>query len=147
MAGTVQPSAPLELTQIFEPIREDLEAVEREFARHIESRVQLIPEIGRYIQNSGGKRFAVLEATSHGLSERTSRLAHVRFQAAVCTNITHEHLDLHGTFEAYRAAKVSLFERLGALLLVVAAAGALAVATAAIAPMNAKNMSDWVSHR
>ena len=56
MADTVQPSAPLELTQIFEPIREDLDAVEREFARHIESRVQLIPEIGRYIQNSGGKR-------------------------------------------------------------------------------------------
>ena len=56
MTGTVQPSAPLELTQIFEPIRDDLDAVEREFARHIESRVQLIPEIGRYIQNSGGKR-------------------------------------------------------------------------------------------
>ncbi len=53
---TVQKSAPLELTQIFEPIREGLEAVEQEFVRHIQSRVQLIPEIGRYIQNSGGKR-------------------------------------------------------------------------------------------
>jgi octaprenyl-diphosphate synthase len=46
----------LELTQIFEPIREDLARVEREFERHIESRVQLIPQIGRYIQSSGGKR-------------------------------------------------------------------------------------------
>src|SRR6476619_3008082 len=45
-----------DLSQIFEPIREDLDAVEREFVRHIQSRVALIPEMGRYIQNSGGKR-------------------------------------------------------------------------------------------
>ena len=49
-------SAPPDLAQIFEPIREDLDAVEEQFVRHIESRVELIPEIGRYIQNSGGKR-------------------------------------------------------------------------------------------
>jgi octaprenyl-diphosphate synthase len=49
-------SAAVDLTQIFEPIREDLEAVEAEFVRHIQSRVALIPEMGRYIQNSGGKR-------------------------------------------------------------------------------------------
>jgi octaprenyl-diphosphate synthase len=49
-------SAAADLTQIFEPIREDLEAVEREFVRHIQSRVALIPEMGRYIQKSGGKR-------------------------------------------------------------------------------------------
>lgn len=41
---------------MFEPIRADLEAVEREFVRHIQSRVALIPEMGRYIQKSGGKR-------------------------------------------------------------------------------------------
>ena len=46
----------VELSQIFEPVRADLERVEQEFARHIESRVQLIPQIGRYIQSSGGKR-------------------------------------------------------------------------------------------
>jgi octaprenyl-diphosphate synthase len=45
-----------DLAQIFEPIRDDLEAVEREFVRHIQSRVALIPEMGRYIQKSGGKR-------------------------------------------------------------------------------------------
>jgi octaprenyl-diphosphate synthase len=49
-------SVSADLTQIFEPIRGDLEAVEREFVRHIQSRVALIPEMGRYIQNSGGKR-------------------------------------------------------------------------------------------
>jgi octaprenyl-diphosphate synthase len=51
-----KPSDSADLAQIFEPIREDLEAVEREFVRHIQSRVALIPEMGRYIQNSGGKR-------------------------------------------------------------------------------------------
>jgi UDP-N-acetylmuramoyl-L-alanyl-D-glutamate--2,6-diaminopimelate ligase len=59
-----------------------------------------------------GMRYAVLEATSHGLSERTSRLSHVRFQAAVCTNITHEHLEFHGTFERYRSDKANLFRAL-----------------------------------
>ncbi len=59
-----------------------------------------------------GMRYAVLEATSHGLSERTGRLADVRFQAAVCTNITHEHLEFHGTFEQYRSDKANLFRAL-----------------------------------
>ena len=44
------------LSQIFEPIRADLERVDREFARHVESQVALIPTIGKYIQTSGGKR-------------------------------------------------------------------------------------------
>jgi octaprenyl-diphosphate synthase len=44
------------LSQIFEPIRADLEQVDREFVRHVESQVDVIPQIGRYIQTSGGKR-------------------------------------------------------------------------------------------
>ncbi len=56
LSDTAQKPAAADLAQIFEPIREDLEAVEREFVRHIQSRVALIPEMGRYIQNSGGKR-------------------------------------------------------------------------------------------
>ena len=48
--------APPDLAQIFELLRDDLDAVELQFANHIESRVELIPEIGRYIQSSGGKR-------------------------------------------------------------------------------------------
>ena len=48
--------APPDLAEIFEPIRQDLESVEQQFVQHIESRVELIPEIGRYIQRSGGKR-------------------------------------------------------------------------------------------
>ena len=53
---TVRSSAPAELAQIFEPIRDELEAVETAYTRHIQSRVELIPQIGRYIQTSGGKR-------------------------------------------------------------------------------------------
>ena len=50
------PSAVTDLAQIFEPVRGELERVEREFARHLESRVELIPQMGKYIQMSGGKR-------------------------------------------------------------------------------------------
>jgi len=46
----------LALSQIFEPIRADLEKVDREFGRHVQSQVELIPKIGQYIQTSGGKR-------------------------------------------------------------------------------------------
>ncbi len=46
----------LALAQIFEPVRGDLEKVDAEFARHVESQVAVIPQIGRYIQTSGGKR-------------------------------------------------------------------------------------------
>ena len=45
-----------DLAQIFEPIKDDLDRVEQEFVRHIQSRVALIPEMGKYIQKSGGKR-------------------------------------------------------------------------------------------
>ena len=45
-----------DLAQIFEPIRADLDRVEHEFTSHVQSRVALIPEMGKYIQKSGGKR-------------------------------------------------------------------------------------------
>jgi octaprenyl-diphosphate synthase len=51
----VEKSSPA-LAQIFEPIRDDLEKVDREFGRHVQSQVDLIPKIGQYIQTSGGKR-------------------------------------------------------------------------------------------
>ena len=44
------------LAQLFEPIRDDLREVEREFARHVQSQVALIPTIGDYVRNGGGKR-------------------------------------------------------------------------------------------
>lgn len=54
--------------------------------------------------------FAVVESTSHGLDQE--RVAAVEFDLAVVTNITHEHLDYHGTREAYVAAKAKLFRAL-----------------------------------
>jgi UDP-N-acetylmuramoyl-L-alanyl-D-glutamate--2,6-diaminopimelate ligase len=57
-----------------------------------------------------GDRAAVIETTSHGLA--LDRVAEVAYDAVILTNLSHEHLELHGTFEAYRAAKLSLFERL-----------------------------------
>jgi octaprenyl-diphosphate synthase len=53
---TAQKSSAVTLAQLFEPIRDDLRAVEREFARHVQSQVSLIPDIGNYIQDGGGKR-------------------------------------------------------------------------------------------
>ena len=44
------------LLQLFEPIRDDLREVEREFTRHVQSQVSVIPAIGTYIQDGGGKR-------------------------------------------------------------------------------------------
>lgn len=41
---------------MFEPIRQDLSEVEREFARHVQSQVAVIPTIGNYVKDSGGKR-------------------------------------------------------------------------------------------
>ena len=57
-----------------------------------------------------GDRAAVLETTSHGLA--AERVGSVAYDAAIFTNLSHEHLEFHGTFEAYRAAKLSLFARL-----------------------------------
>jgi UDP-N-acetylmuramoyl-L-alanyl-D-glutamate--2,6-diaminopimelate ligase len=58
-----------------------------------------------------GTQYAVIEATSHGLEQH--RVTACEFDVAVVTNITHEHLDYHGTFEEYRAAKARLFRSLG----------------------------------
>ncbi|SEN58845.1 UDP-N-acetylmuramoylalanyl-D-glutamate--2,6-diaminopimelate ligase [Gemmobacter aquatilis] len=56
-----------------------------------------------------GVTHAAMEASSHGLDQR--RLDGVRLKAAGFTNFTQDHLDYHGTFEAYFAAKAGLFDR------------------------------------
>lgn len=55
-----------------------------------------------------GAEWLVLEVTSHALSQH--RVWGVPFSVAVMTNITHEHLDYHGTFENYLNAKKKLFQ-------------------------------------
>ena len=72
------------------------------------------PEVHRTLRHmiDAGARYAVLESTSHGLSRKTCRLAHVRYGAAVFTNLSHEHLEFHGTYERYRDDKAALFRSL-----------------------------------
>jgi UDP-N-acetylmuramoyl-L-alanyl-D-glutamate--2,6-diaminopimelate ligase len=61
---------------------------------------------------AAGTDVCVLEVTSHGLAQH--RAAACDFDVAVVTNVTHEHLDIHGTLEAYQVAKASLFQGLTA---------------------------------
>ncbi|HNU03880.1 MAG TPA: UDP-N-acetylmuramoyl-L-alanyl-D-glutamate--2,6-diaminopimelate ligase [Anaerolineae bacterium] len=70
------------------------------------------PDVQRYLAQmaAAGCQAAVLEATSHGLHQ--GRVAAVDFDVAVVTNITHEHLDYHGTWQAYLQAKALLFHSL-----------------------------------
>ncbi len=55
-----------------------------------------------------GSKFAVLEVTSHGLDQ--NRVFGVNFSVGVLTNITHEHLDYHKTYDNYAKAKAKLFK-------------------------------------
>ena len=70
------------------------------------------PEVQAYLAGmiTAGLTHCILEATSHGLAQ--GRLDAVDVDVAVLTNITHEHLDYHGSWEAYRDAKAILFRRL-----------------------------------
>ena len=58
-----------------------------------------------YVQQ--GIRQVCMEVSSHALSQH--RVDHIPFQQAIFTNLTHDHLDYHGTLDAYAEAKASLF--------------------------------------
>lgn len=72
------------------------------------------PVVQRHLRRmvDAGLTHCILESTSHGLAQ--FRVASVEFDAAVVTNITHEHLDYHGSYEAYFGAKATLFQNLSA---------------------------------
>lgn len=72
------------------------------------------PDIQRLLAKmcANKKDYAVIEATSHGLSEKNCRLNDVDFNVAVLTNVTQEHLEFHGSLEQYRKDKSLLFSRL-----------------------------------
>ncbi|MFZ5932897.1 MAG: Mur ligase family protein [Patescibacteria group bacterium] len=52
--------------------------------------------------------YAVIEVTSHGIDQK--RIEGTKFMAAALTNISHEHLDYHKTFEAYRDTKLKFLK-------------------------------------
>ncbi len=70
------------------------------------------PEVQAYLRQmkEAGVTHVVLEATSHGLAQH--RATACEFDIGVVTNITHEHLDYHGSYEGYREAKAMLFRHL-----------------------------------
>ncbi len=70
------------------------------------------PDVQRYLSMmlAAGLTHVVLETTSHGWAQY--RVDACEFDIGVVTNITHEHLDYHGSYEAYRAAKARLFQSL-----------------------------------
>jgi UDP-N-acetylmuramoyl-L-alanyl-D-glutamate--2,6-diaminopimelate ligase len=57
---------------------------------------------------TAGNDSVVMEATSHGLALERTR--NCRFKVGIVTTVTSEHLEFHGTLEAYRAAKALLVE-------------------------------------
>ena len=67
------------------------------------------PDVQRFLSRmvTAGLTHVVLESTSHGLAQH--RVTGCEFDIGVVTNITHEHLDYHGSYEGYRAAKARLF--------------------------------------
>ncbi len=70
------------------------------------------PKIQAYLARmvAAGITHCILEATSHGLAQ--ARLNGVEFDLALLTNVMHEHLDFHGSWEDYRDAKALLFKML-----------------------------------
>src|SRR5690349_15007594 len=70
------------------------------------------PDVQRYLARmlQAGLTHVVLEITSHGLAQHRADAA--QYDIALVTNITHEHLDEHGSYESYRAAKGRLFRLL-----------------------------------
>ncbi len=62
-----------------------------------------------------GDTHMVLEVTSHGLAQH--RVLGIPFAVGVITNVTHEHLDWHKTFERYLSTKLSLLTRSDAVVL------------------------------
>ncbi len=73
-------------------------------------------DVQRYLARmvEAGLTHVILETTSHGLAQY--RVDASQYDLAVVTNITHEHLDEHGSYENYRAAKGRLFELLAETL-------------------------------
>jgi UDP-N-acetylmuramoyl-L-alanyl-D-glutamate--2,6-diaminopimelate ligase len=74
------------------------------------------PDVQRYLAMmvEAGLSHAVLETTSHGWAQ--NRVDACEFDVGVITNITHEHLNDHGSFDNYRAAKARLFTSLALTL-------------------------------
>src|SRR5690554_2064022 len=79
-----------------------------ESATHTTPDVVQVNRVLNRIRNEGG-RAAVMEVSSHALDQ--DRVDNLTMTGAVFTNLTRDHLDYHGTIEAYGEAKARLFRR------------------------------------
>ena len=72
------------------------------------------PVIQKYLYQmaENGCEYAVIETSSHGLSEKLNRTGCIDFDCGVFMNVTLEHLEFHGSFEQYRMDKANLFRKL-----------------------------------
>jgi UDP-N-acetylmuramoyl-L-alanyl-D-glutamate--2,6-diaminopimelate ligase len=93
----------------------DFKIAGRQWANDTRQSTPEAPEVQAMLREmaDSGCDYAVLESTSHALSARWNRLGGAQFDVALLTNVTHEHLDFHGTVEQYRRDKARLFEMLG----------------------------------
>src|SRR5215213_957091 len=93
----------------------DFKVGARQWANETRQSTPEAPEVQALLREmaDAGCGYAVIEATSHALSARWRRLDGCAFDLAVLTNVTHEHLDFHGSVEQYRRDKARLFEMLG----------------------------------
>jgi UDP-N-acetylmuramoyl-L-alanyl-D-glutamate--2,6-diaminopimelate ligase len=121
----------------------------REWANTMRQSTPEALEIQAFLREvvDAGCDYAVLEASSHGLSEGWNRLGNCAFDVAVCTNVTHEHLDYHGSVEQYRRDKARLFALLGAESSAIAGGGAGGAGGAALREPVAIVNADDPSHR
>ncbi len=83
---------------------------------HVEAATNTTPgaiDVQRYLRAmlDRGCKHAVVEVSSHALDQ--GRVDAVRFAAALFTNLSRDHLDYHGTMQAYARSKARLFEQLG----------------------------------
>jgi UDP-N-acetylmuramoyl-L-alanyl-D-glutamate--2,6-diaminopimelate ligase len=70
--------------------------------------VQLNLLLSRMVEE--GCDFAFMEVSSHSADQK--RIAGLKFEGGIFTNLTHDHLDYHKTFDNYLAAKKSFFDSL-----------------------------------
>jgi UDP-N-acetylmuramoyl-L-alanyl-D-glutamate--2,6-diaminopimelate ligase len=75
------------------------------------STVPLASELFHFLRTAKAKRvdFVILEVTSHALQQH--KLWGIPIEIAVMTNLTQDHLDYHGSMEAYAGAKARLFDK------------------------------------
>ena len=73
------------------------------------------PQVQYYLSKmvEHGITHVIVETTSHGLAQH--RVSAIDFNIGVLTNITHEHIDYHGSFDEYKSAKSSLFSKLSSV--------------------------------